>query len=693
MALPDPDELGSMDYVYNGLPYTSGTNGNIDLNTMDYAYNGLPFTGPVNNGVNEIVVTLDDLVFAGDTGETRYRDLIATIDDLVFSGDEEIVDDGIARGDDTAPVMDEFSVTLFYGDTAVIDDLVFVGEEIDSAAEVTSYYSVFANVVAENTSNHSTTVSISAQSTIYNSVFANIKNYNLAPSTDINNPSNAFEPTIVVDGEYVSSHSSTNGGVTNLDETCLYIALKNAGMSDCSMCDLESFSMNFTETGGNWNITSLCSALGDCNDAVTLYGFEGTIKSPGLVISSNQAGFTYSGIFGNPNLFTPFRYVVVGSPLGTLLSDQNLTSPAIQNITTASAAVGYIASKVGTTVQWLVKDVPVSDFRLEEGGTAIEALQSLASRAGGRLRWNGLNAWKIVYPDVSEGIFEIPSCHLILPGGVTKNCYCDVIDNRAIIAGSVPSQNTSPGTTTDPVDPDTNPSVQLLATLNSRLTADDPPAIFDLPPDYDKVYCQILVNPGQSTSGNNLISIHNFMTTNPREYFLYDASGFGIDYIFKANIGGAVIPQVRVDNKCFPTKEANNAAINNNHFIFKLYYTRKQITAPPGNATKANETLGQTQDVYRYSKVCDFSLQCLFFGAIPVPGMLIRATIPNVKVYVPNCDTGAMETIVIGDINVEGICESVSFSFPGILNINFSTHKKILFYNSRQIDYGNQITP
>lgn len=691
MSLPSDSDLAKLSYTFQGQPFARISSKGQDTDALDYTFQGQPlrtnfssYTRTVSgttSGAGSAVASDSTSGTASGSGSVTADGSILKVSDGTASGSGSVTGsqgvNGTATG--SGSVSSAIQVT---GSTSGSGSAAGV---VSSLSLFTVNYSVKAVTRSYIDVDYSTTSKVQAYYASDFSTNAAITVSDLVPTTSITASGNVFDPTIVVNGTYVSEHSSTSSGISDLANTCLFIGIKNAGMTNTSLCDLETFSMSFNDQGGSWNITSLKNNLGICNDQVTIYDFRGTIKSPGWILSTGRTGYEYSGIFGNPNLFTPFRWLVANSPMETLLSNQFNAVIPTENWTTASAAIFGIASKVGTTVQWLIRDVPISDFKMEEGSTAMSAMSSLAERAGGVLRWNGDNSWIVVYPDHTRGIWEIPSCDLILPGGLKYSPYCDAIDPRGIIAGSLPA-NQDVGTQQAPSDG--KPQVRLITKVKGPPPTDsDPDAVFDLSPNYDKVYCQILVPQGGNVTGSNLVSLHNWITESPTDYFLYDAAVPGEDYVFVTNIGGVLTNQVKYNYKCFPQQDSNNEDINNGNYYFSIYETIKDLPAPTTNNISAQQLLSMTQNNYRYVKTADYQIECLFFGSIPLPGMLGKVSVPNVKIYVPDCN-GSYTTIDIGTLNIEAIIESVTFTSPGYLTVNLSTYKKIFFYNTQRINYG-----
>lgn len=105
-------------------------------------------------------------------------------------------------------------------------------------------------------------------------------------------------------------------------------------------------------------------------------------------------------------------------------------------------------------------------------------------------------------------------------------------------------------------------AVQQLTKITKRLTVDDPPLIYDLPFDYADVYIQILT----TSDGNGA-----FVTTDPTVYFRFDGG------IINTDIGGILIPQVRIDANTFP-EDGTNTQVDSGNFVLTLSAVRRTLS-------------------------------------------------------------------------------------------------------------------
>lgn len=721
MSLPESINLKTLDYALDGQPFVQIIGTELSTNNLDYAFEAQPiisalFTPLISTVDIEEVLDATDLI-----ASEAYKDISEVLDPY----DELVDDDGNIReaGDlnDSAEFVIELNIEELIGLVDTIQIPFRAGFDLMNSSTV----AVVKDIDKTYTSNLGVFADIN--STVTTDI-AVIENY-LQPVSNISNPSNPFKPTVVRNGSYLVSNVETNPP-NGTSGTSLYINVLNAGLTTISACDLENYNFTLDYGGGSWSMTST-TAMGSLGSIVSIFGLKGTITEAGTVISNSTAGFIYSGIFGNPLLNKQFQYMALSNEiLATLVTNASYTRADSTKWISGRSVTAIVATITGISIAWQIPDVPISDFRLENTMTALGAISSVAERAGGQLRWNGNNSYQIAYPDQAYGLWEVPDCSLLLPEGIKQSCFFDletggaggtftsvignsggaglqnIISTPSIIdptTRTLPTTDVGTGSgTSNPADQGTAPQVQQVAKTTKKLTEDDPPLIYDLPYDYDKIYIQILVPANGSTAGTNAVSNRNFITKNPQEFFEYDVSGFGQFFIFTTNIGGVLQPQVLINHQVFAS---GNDSIDGGNFVLTMACTRKSIS-PKLNANntpnqdkkqledlakkqeeeskaKLRDILTQTETRIKFVKLCSFSISSVFFGSIPVPGMIGKVTVPGVVLRLPD---GSTKTI--GDVVVEGIIESVSFSYPGNISVQLSTYRRINYYEVRFIEYG-----
>lgn len=126
-----------------------------------------------------------------------------------------------------------------------------------------------------------------------------------------------------------------------------------------------------------------------------------------------------------------------------------------------------------------------------------------------------------------------------------------------------------------PTEDEENTNWIAYAKITKAPSAQDPPLIFDLPFDYEKVGIQILVPEGKDLTGANSWGIQNFITDKAQRVFKFNATG--TPYLFQSLVEGAYIPQLKIDHTLIP----DNPSINEGNFVLTVYVSRKEAGATP----------------------------------------------------------------------------------------------------------------
>ena len=445
-----------------------------------------------------------------------------------------------------------------------------------------------------------------------------------------------------------------------------------------------SFNFNLNYSGGTWDLLTTQNPLPGLGtgigESLDIWGLLGSITAQGPYVANQAIGTHYSGIFGQPLLNKQINILLATNfALAPLIANQSLTTAPNTLWVTAKGAALAIAAAVGINLNWAVTDASLNNFQLEGTMSAFAGLQSLASRVGATLRWNGGTNYTVLYPDQPSGSWSVPNCQLLTANGMNIQTLLDLQTGIVGSGSGVGQQNQSvvilPGTqmasnlalagqyNTPNNGPQSNaasPAVTQVAKITKRLTSDDPYLVYDLPVDYDQVYIQILVPPGKDKSGQ-------FVTNSPSDWFSYNVSfGLAQSPVQMTNVGGIYIPQVVVPYQVFPT----NQSVQANHFVMTIACTRKQL----GNASKtaatislATDNLAKYYQSIRFAQTGAGTINCLFFGSIPLPGFFVSATAEGQT--------------------VQGICQSVSFSSPGILAIEVAQFTRVNF-NVSSYNFG-----
>ena len=487
--------------------------------------------------------------------------------------------------------------------------------------------------------------------------------------------SNPFDPSVAIGGNTIIGPTAPANAQT------VYISIPNTGISTVSSWDdLFRYGVSLDYGGGSFSVASSIP-IGDTGQQIQLFGLNAIITrgggANGFEYSSALKGYNASGIFGSAKLNRQINLAVGGSIIASpIVLNPSLIQAGANTWLTARSIAGLIASICGVSIHWTANDVSVKDFSLEPGMKGIDVLQSMAQRVGATLRWFGNNNYYVAYPNQTVGSFYVPNQNLItqagismepildldtgVSGGVNQGVYVipQISTTSSTLAGSTGVPNPSVGAN--------NPTVVQVAKVSKLLTDDDPPMIFDLPYNYDQVYVQILIAPGQSTSGANGLGIQNFVTVDPQQVFLLSDTGFANTLIFNTLVGNAYIPQVKIDSRIMP----ENDAVQAGNFTLTVFCTLKDLSgayeAAKDDANNNGSAVQQRNPLF--VKTHQGKINCFFFGVMPLPGMYGQAT--------------------VDDKTVSGVIESVTFTPPGILSLDIARYAKLVS-TQPLINYGN----
>lgn len=453
----------------------------------------------------------------------------------------------------------------------------------------------------------------------------------------------------------------------------LHIFIPNTGITGVSNWkDLLNWGISLNFNGGTFDIGTkkTFGSLGSNGDVLSILGFTGTITDAGRTSSSSFKGYNNPGIFGSPKLNKQFRLIAASNILSAALqngiSNEPLTARTIANI---------VANVCDIKLVWQTRDVLVKDFSYEPTMNGVTALNSLAQRVGGTLRWYGNDTYYIAYPPFSLGRFEVPNYRFLGPNGITDSTHEDLETGVGgavnVNAFGTPVQSVEilnyfgtigaggDGSIAIP----TNNGIQALGfssplrpitgPITKKLTDSDPANYYDLPPGYQDIYAQILINGKVYSNATTA----QYVTTNPETYDIFvppsggGTTGIGVtgaatsDYIFQVYEGGAYKTRLKIDHNVFP----DHPAVNNNNFQLNLACTMRS----PQATTNDGVVLLPPEWVQTYKG----TIECLFFGVIPLPGMWGYAK--------------------LDDHVVEGVIESVSLTHSGIMTIQVAQYTRI----------------
>jgi hypothetical protein len=522
---------------------------------------------------------------------------------------------------------------------------------------------------------------------------------------------NTFSPNVAVGGTTII------GVPPATPSTAVYVDIPNSNVPNNNWGQMFNFSLSLDYLGGTWSVTSL-NTVGNDGDIIGVFGLSAIITAGGNgsenIVSNSAKGYASRGIFASSPLLNKQLSFILGRGAngGTSIADVLYNTVLFNQLNANFSQYGLLfansqtalavdtsgkevvvpltssryfsvketalalARRVGINLTWTTFDNALSQqFTIQPTMTLLSALQSLAGYVGGVLRWSGGLNYTVCSPNYSIGAFAIPSAKLITANGLfweeledleygiggvetpipfspNQGVYSiptPVLNFANVIFVTNPSNSgnsgnaPSAGTSSEPVTQ--------VRSISKLLTTSDPPVVIDLPFDYDEVYARILItdpNNAGSASFNSLASYnYSIVTTNSELWYNFAESVPLADtYITSVLRGNVYTPIITIDSRFFP---ANNPDVAAGNFSFDIAVTRKGLSGAAAVQVPSNVT--------QYVKTYQGTINCVFFGVMPVPGMLASAT--------------------VDEVTVTGIIETVSFTPPGILTLQVARYAEI----------------
>lgn len=488
----------------------------------------------------------------------------------------------------------------------------------------------------------------------------------------VNNP---WEPSIIVDGVVYSNNVSTFPPSYGPQTTFVqWLDIDLPGSNNSS--NLQDFSFRLGFDGGYFSVLST-NPLGNKGDEITIFGLKGTIVRTGEKFSNSAYGYITKGIFGTPNLNKEFNIINYGNQyyigfVGSQILYPYVTQPNQQM--TVWDMCRNIARSSNTHMGFYVVDSPYNDTLGQSGQTGLEALSSLANQVGAQLRWSGNDFYSIVYPDFHQGTFIVPSSRLLTAEGIE---YETILDLGLGVTGTGVLQ--IPKTTAFDTDTNQVPNgssvptiVDQLHTIRTAVADGAPPIKLPLPAETQSAKIQIVVNDTNGT-GSATGPGAGWITQNDSIWFDLGSPSISNPYVKLSDSNISYKPYVQIDSSMFPDIDA----INNGEFSMNIGIERRSLgdnydQDVENEQSRLKDLINRMLANLRFIKTYEGTINCFFYGVIPLPGMWASAT------------------DLCGN-KVEGIIESVNFSAPGILTIQVAQYLRVNFLDSKSNYVSNPL--
>lgn len=594
------------------------------------------------------------LVFDSETSESPDQTVLF---EYLLVGDSEIVQDAV-----TGELSDY--VLLLDGATGEIAPLPV---EFDGTLVLTVISAIgpqFSNVLkvqAALEENFSVDLGVTAN--------------DLTAVVSASSASNPITPTFINSGVVIYSNPATLPATIPPDGCKVFLPCTNI-IGSLGANDLKEWDINLQDAGGTWNVKSFTD-LPTYGTEITLFGLTGTITSKGFEWSNSGSNYKNGGIFGPRALNREAFFLTYGQPESAYnIVTKYANYPMPEFYKTHKDAASMVASLGGARLQWMLPDFPLPNFQFQGGETALAAIHSLAGDCGGVIRWMGSNSYRAMFPDIPIGVYTIPDCCLIR--SISQECYLDLNSGYYTPGVYVLPQLNIKDTTTlnltqagDGTFLDFNPltqhgpytgQVENRWSTGRRPSDEMPIQSFDLPLDTNAIFIRIITKT--AGSGNFVVTESEMQDGADPWYTLENVpgsnliNGGGSPHTVALNKDGIIKYLFNVTSDLFPAEGVNDD-IDNGNFTMQIGITR---TIPPyvNNAIGSYLLAAKSILKYRFVPACTGTVVCSFFGSIPMPGMELNFTFNNTL--------------------ITGIIESVSFSGPDTLTINYVKWFRFEFY-------------
>jgi hypothetical protein len=659
MALPSFAQLGLLEYSFDGQPTLAGSPAtSIDLGLLEYSFDGQPFVA--NNGVATVVSTVSssgDLAMFLDTAEMEVE---ITATELLFLGDDLSTNPSYAV---EAPIFldsAEFEITL------TIEELLFTSDDGSTATStdpsiIDFYASTKIIIYQAEDSTMSTRLGIAANSdsTYSNNIF--VKPDILLPVSSPTATGNPFTPSVYIDGAVIFENPATQLSSSVYSGGGNYIVFGSnvieADSISYGLCDLINWNINLALPTGTFQVTSKVP-IGSAGSGINLFGVNGVITFA-KTIKSDSTGKAYvvEGIFGPRNMDKQFQLVArVPSFMPNsrgLLGTQAVQVPPSSQWSTVQSAAQAVCEAANIDLFWLAKDAPLTEVFIQSGQTCLGALQSLASRVGA------------IVGNLGTGFFVAEPYQGYGTSGISFNCklvqaaeYGSIADitNPLIILpieGTIGENNTLLDPTYGVLPIKGLPELLQEATASitkrteifqtrNTFSAGSPAVYRKLPAEASGLWMQIYVTDPTVTG--------TAVTTDPNEWFEFTGSTVFMDDKTRSIV---------INESLFP------GTLSDGEFTLSVAYSRNSAGQARVFSQGLDEANVESRSIgidalhnFKAVKTGTGSVTGVFFGCLPQPGFVT--------------------SLGVGDgIVLNGLVESISYTWPGILTAQISMYEKL----------------
>ena len=434
-----------------------------------------------------------------------------------------------------------------------------------------------------------------------------------------------------------------------------YVSIPNTGIPGLNWTNLFTYNVSLNNGGGSWFIGAN-KDFSSQGSPISIFGLNGICTAYGKRYDATMKGPAGSGVFGSGNIHKQLD-LLISNPYFYIANASYSAGSGITPISNCASMASYIGSQAGISVIWGTRNVPLNTLTFSPTMTVLDALNALANLAGGVVRWNGGNSYYVGDPNTTTGSFIVPDQRLIAIGGCEGYSLYDLETSNST-APALLYSNISVGQVVTSAPQ--YPTINKLFSITKLLTIDDPTIPFDLPPNFNNVYVQIILNTNAQSQlvgvdgatvsgilpdGRTNYTGGAFISTDPNQWACIGSAGQS-SYVTRVLKGNTYVPQFNADYTLFPS---GVPAIESGYFTMNIGVTYMPL--------ESNSSYSLAVTPVTYTKSYQGSIHCVFYGVMPLPGMYAQAS--------------------LDDLTVSGVVESVTFSPPGYLSIEVAQYLQV----------------
>ena len=445
--------------------------------------------------------------------------------------------------------------------------------------------------------------------------------YEQNPVTSLTSVLNPYSPILQINGDIWAGSPPPGAGN--------YIHFENP-IADCGLVDW-NFSLNYI--GGTFSYASI-NETGHMRDKISFANLPGTIVSASWSEGSAGKLWQVRGVFGSRAFTRQLLLLYNAAGIAGLIASGPMHAPLMREWQTISQAAVSIGRMAGIGVTFAATDALLPDMFAESGMSIGDALQSLASRAGGILLWTGVTDEYVILGGAHSwgGWAGWPDCSMI------RFCHgAPVLDEeRQYVTASLQTALNSSVVSMPSALQNRPPAITQIYTTRNRPPKPNPDTYKTAPDTVVEVNPDVILDDINWATMTMKLKLQNIVAPadlgdDPASNYLTTAAAYykWYDYTFPFTVDPSNgVRRIQISSLPFPP-----TSVQDNHFQLSVGYSR-DLTNLRNSYNEGIEQLREAtrtmlqidQQKLRFIKIGEGQAEGVFFGSIPLPGCSVGIT-------------------------------------------------------------------